>query len=219
MGVHPQDLQRHQKPDRSLAASAKQDPQRRDPTEEREELRPVEETILGDGNGEGQTQGARPPPGAPAAGEQEHEQEGGDQQHGPQHDHRTGTDLIERVKQSGFSADRILLAGFSQGGAVALHAGLRYPEALAGIAALSTYMPTADTVEAEAAEANRRIPIFMAHGAMDPMIPPENGRRARQELTRLGYRVRWHEYPMMHEVCIEEIRELGKWMGEVLAGS
>ncbi len=129
------------------------------------------------------------------------------------------TDLIEREKQSGFSVDRILLAGFSQGGAVALHAGLRYPEALAGIAALSTYMPTADTLEAEAADANRRIPIFMAHGAMDPMIPIENSRRARQELTRMGYRVRWREYPMMHEVCIEEIQELGKWMGEVLAAS
>jgi phospholipase/carboxylesterase len=128
------------------------------------------------------------------------------------------TDLIEREKQNGFSANRILLAGFSQGGAVALHAGLRYPEALAGIAALSTYMPTADTLEAEAGDANRRIPIFMAHGAMDPMIPPENGRRARQELTRLGYGVRWHEYPMMHEVCIEEIQELGKWMQEVLRG-
>ncbi|MCF8051223.1 MAG: dienelactone hydrolase family protein [Desulfobacterales bacterium] len=129
------------------------------------------------------------------------------------------TDLIEREKQNGFSADRILLAGFSQGGAVALHAGLRYPEALAGIAALSTYMPTADTLEAEAADANCRLPIFMAHGAMDPMIPVENGRRARQELTRIGYRVRWHEYPMMHEVCIEEIQELGKWMQEVLVAS
>ncbi len=129
------------------------------------------------------------------------------------------TDLIEAEKKRGLSADRILLAGFSQGGAVALHAGLRYADALGGIAALSTYMPTADTLEAEAAEANRRIPIFMAHGAMDPMIPIENGRRARQELTRMGYRVEWHEYPMMHEVCIEEIQELGKWMQEVLAGS
>ena len=127
-------------------------------------------------------------------------------------------DLIEAEKRRGRNAARILLAGFSQGGAVALHTGLRYPEALAGIAALSTYMPTADTLEAEASDANRTIPVFMAHGAMDQTVPAESGRRARQVLQRMDYRVEWHEYPMMHEVCVEEIRELGRWMARVLGG-
>jgi len=125
-------------------------------------------------------------------------------------------ELIEAEKGRGFSYDRILVAGFSQGGAVALHAGLRYPQTLAGIVALSTYMPTADTLEAEAADANLKIPVFMAHGAMDRTVPASAGRSARQALQRLGYRVQWHEYPMMHEVCLEEIRELGRWMAEVL---
>ncbi len=125
-------------------------------------------------------------------------------------------DLIEAERRRGFSAGRILLAGFSQGGAVVLHAGLRYPETLAGIAALSTYMPTAESLQAEASAANRNIPIFMAHGAMDQTVPAKSGRQARQALQRLGYRVDWHEYPMMHEVCAEEIRELGKWLGDIL---
>ncbi len=127
-------------------------------------------------------------------------------------------DLIEAEKRRGAAAERILLAGFSQGGAVALHAGLRYPEALAGMVALSTYMPTAGTLAAKASDANRSTPIFMAHGTMDPMVPLAAGSSARQELARLGYRVQWHQYPMTHEVCAEEIRELGKWMTETLGG-
>jgi phospholipase/carboxylesterase len=128
-------------------------------------------------------------------------------------------DLIEAEKRRGFTADRILLAGFSQGGAVALHAGLRYPETLAGIVALSTYMPTADTLESEASDANRQIPIFVAHGTNDQTVPAAAGRSARQELERLDYRVEWNEYPMMHEVCVEEIRELGKWVVRTLGGA
>jgi phospholipase/carboxylesterase len=127
-------------------------------------------------------------------------------------------DLIEAEKRRGRKSAQIVLAGFSQGGAVALHAGLRYPETLAGIVALSTYMPTADTLEAEASDANRKVPIFMAHGAMDPTVPAESGRRARQVMQQMGYRIEWREYPMMHEVCVEEIRELGSWMTGVLGG-
>jgi phospholipase/carboxylesterase len=125
------------------------------------------------------------------------------------------TALIGRELASGLSADRVLLAGFSQGGAVALHAGLRYEAALAGILALSTYMPTAATLESEKSEANREIPIMMAHGTMDPMVPIAAGIAARQELIRLGYAVSWHEYPMLHQVCDEEIREIGRWITRV----
>ena len=126
-------------------------------------------------------------------------------------------DLLEIEVAGGMPSHRIVLAGFSQGGAVALHAGLRYPNPLAGILALSTYMPTFRTLEVEANPENRQIPILMAHGTMDPTVPVSNGLSARQELTRLGYDVQWHEYPMMHQVCEEEILDIGHWLTEVLA--
>jgi len=127
------------------------------------------------------------------------------------------TDLIDIETASGMPTHRILLAGFSQGGAIALHVGLRYSEPLTGIVALSTYMPTADTLDAECSPANTDIPIMMAHGAHDSLVPLANGLNACQQLKSMGYHVQWHEYPMMHQVCEEEIRDIGRFMVESLA--
>jgi phospholipase/carboxylesterase len=125
--------------------------------------------------------------------------------------------LIEREKARGVPTGSIVLAGFSQGGAMALHTGLRYGERLAGIMALSCSLPLADTLAAEASPANRDVPIFMAHGTHDPMIPMARATRAREMLSGLGYRVEWHEYPMPHAVCAEEIRDISTWLGVILA--
>src|SRR6266446_4118101 len=125
--------------------------------------------------------------------------------------------LIAREKARGFPAARVVLAGFSQGGAMALHTGLRHAERLAGIMALSCSLPLADTVAAEGAPANRDVPIFMAHGTHDPMIPMARARRAYETLMGLGYRVEWHEYPMPHSVCAEEIADITVWLGKVFA--
>ena len=125
--------------------------------------------------------------------------------------------LIAREKARGVPASRLVLAGFSQGGAMALQTGLRHPERLAGIMALSCYLPLADRVAAEASPANRDVPIFMAHGTGDPLIPLARARRAHEILTGLGYRVEWHEYPMPHSVCDAEIRDIGAWLARILA--
>jgi phospholipase/carboxylesterase len=125
--------------------------------------------------------------------------------------------LIQREKARGVPAASIVLAGFSQGGAMALHTGLRHAERLAGVMALSCSLPLADTVAAEGAPANRDVPIFMAHGTHDPMIPMARARRAYETLTGLGYRVEWHEYPMPHSVCPEEIADITAWLGKVFA--
>jgi phospholipase/carboxylesterase len=124
--------------------------------------------------------------------------------------------LIEREKERGVSSAAIVLAGFSQGGAMALHTGLRYGERLAGVMALSCSLPLADTLAAEAAPPNRDVPIFMAHGAHDPMIPMARAVRARETLVGLGYRLEWHEYQMPHSVCSEEIRDISAWLGTTL---
>ena len=124
--------------------------------------------------------------------------------------------LIEREKARGVPARSIVLAGFSQGGAMALHTALRYGERLAGIMALSCSLPLADTLGAEASPANRDVPIFMAHGTHDPMIPMARAMRAREILSGLGYRLEWHEYPMPHSVCLEEVRDISAWLGSVL---
>jgi phospholipase/carboxylesterase len=114
-------------------------------------------------------------------------------------------------------AARIVLAGFSQGGAMALQTGLRYPERLAGIMALSCYLPLADLVAAEASPANRDVPTFLAHGTHDPLIPLARARRSYENLTGLGYRVEWHDYPMPHSVCDAEIQDIGAWLARILA--
>jgi phospholipase/carboxylesterase len=120
--------------------------------------------------------------------------------------------LIARERGRGVTPDRIVLAGFSQGGAMALHAGLRHAARLAGIMALSCSLPLADSLAAEASPTNRDVPIFMAHGTEDPLIPLARGARARDLLRQQGYRLDWHEYPMPHAVCPEEIRDLSAWL-------
>jgi phospholipase/carboxylesterase len=124
--------------------------------------------------------------------------------------------LIEREKARGIPAARIVLAGFSQGGAMALHTGLRFPERLAGIMALSCSLPLAEAVEAEASAASRDVPILIAHGTQDPVVAIDRGRRSRDRLAALGYRLTWREYPMPHSVCAEEIADVSAWMREVL---
>ena len=126
--------------------------------------------------------------------------------------------LIAREKQRGTPAARLVLAGFSQGGAIALQTGLRHPERIAGIMALSTYLPIADTLPAEASALNRDVPIFMAHGTEDPVIALERAVQSREILASLGYALQWHEYPMPHSVCAEEIGDIGAWLVQVLGG-
>jgi phospholipase/carboxylesterase len=125
--------------------------------------------------------------------------------------------LIAREKARGIAAPRILLAGFSQGGAIALQTGLRHPEPLAGIMALSTYVPIAESLAAEAHAANRDVPIFMAHGLYDPVVPLAAARRSCALLERIGYAVEWHEYPMPHSVAPQELDDIGAWLARVLA--
>jgi phospholipase/carboxylesterase len=124
--------------------------------------------------------------------------------------------LVARERSRGIDARRIVLAGFSQGGAIALQTGLRHPERLAGIMALSTWLPLAGTLEAERHAANAGVPIFIAHGTMDEMIALERAERSRARLEALGYAPEWHEYPMGHSVCPEEVEAIGAWLGRVL---
>ena len=125
--------------------------------------------------------------------------------------------LITQERNRGIAPRRLVLAGFSQGGVIALHTGLRYPERLAGIIALSTYLVAADRLPAEAGDANRDVPIFMAHGDADPMIRPEWGESSRHALEASGYRVEWHTYRMQHAVVLEEIQAIGAFIARVLA--
>jgi phospholipase/carboxylesterase len=125
--------------------------------------------------------------------------------------------LIAREKARGIPAKRLILAGFSQGGAMALQTGLRHPERLAGVMALSGFLPLADRLAAEAAAANRDVPIFLAHGTHDPVIPLARAEHARAALGGLGYRVEWHEYHMPHSVCPEELADIGAWLARILA--
>ncbi|QJR14706.1 alpha/beta hydrolase [Usitatibacter palustris] len=120
--------------------------------------------------------------------------------------------LIEREKKRGVPADKIILAGFSQGGAIALQTGLRHAEGLAGIAALSTYLAIPDALAKEASAANRRTPIFMVHGTQDPVIPVALADASRKTLEAAGYPVQWTTYPMPHSVCAEEVEALGEWI-------
>ena len=124
--------------------------------------------------------------------------------------------LIAREKARGLPTGRIVLAGFSQGGAIALQTGLRHAERLAGIIALSCYLPLAGTLAAEASPANRDGPVFMAHGTDDPVIPLDRARRSRDNLADLGYRVTWREYPMGHSVCGDEVGDLSAWLRGIL---
>jgi phospholipase/carboxylesterase len=124
--------------------------------------------------------------------------------------------LMEREKERGVAAKRLVLAGFSQGGAIALQTGLRHGERIAGIMALSTYLPNADKIAAEAAAANRDVPIFMAHGSYDPVIALARAQESRALLQSLAYAVEWREYPMPHSVCPDEVTDIGAWLTKVL---
>jgi len=127
--------------------------------------------------------------------------------------------LIAREEKRGVSAERIVLAGFSQGGAIALQAGLRHRERLAGIVALSTYLPLEDSLDREAAAANKRTPIFMAHGTQDQVIPVQLAEASKRALEQRGYDVAWQTWPMPHSVCAEEVEELGGFFIRAYGGS
>ena len=124
--------------------------------------------------------------------------------------------LIAAESSAGISPERIVLAGFSQGGAIALHAGLRHPERLAGIMALSTYLPLAESLDAERSQPNAQVPIFMAHGTADPVIPFRLADESRKRLERTGYAVDFRSYPMPHSVVPEEIADIGTWLRAIL---
>lgn len=124
--------------------------------------------------------------------------------------------LIDRERERGIAANRIVLAGFSQGCAMTLLTGLRYPERLAGLAGMSGYLPLAASTAAERSDASREVPIFLAHGSEDGVVVPQRGRDSRDALVALGHNVEWHEYPMEHSVCPEEIGHLNDWLLRVL---
>jgi phospholipase/carboxylesterase len=121
-------------------------------------------------------------------------------------------ELIGRERERGIPAERIVLAGFSQGGAMALHTALREPERLAGVLALSTYLPLGDTLEAEAHPANAAVPIFQAHGTADPIVPISLGEGSRDRLRARGYEVDWRTYAMPHSVCADEVSDIREWL-------
>ena len=125
--------------------------------------------------------------------------------------------LLARETARGVPPGRIVLGGFSQGCAVALLTGLRYPERLAGILGMSGYLPLAATLAAERSAANQRTPIFLAHGSQDDIVAPARATASRDLLQSLGYAVQWHDYPMGHSVCLEEVRDLQAWLRGVLS--
>ena len=127
------------------------------------------------------------------------------------------SELIAQQQSRGIAASKIVLAGFSQGGAIALQTGLRHPEKLAGVMALSTYLPLAESFAAEASAANKATSVFMAHGTHDPVVPYSMGDNSRKILEQAGYVLEWHDYPMQHSVCLEEVTDIGRWLVKVLA--
>ncbi|MGO8754593.1 MAG: alpha/beta hydrolase [Gallionellaceae bacterium] len=120
--------------------------------------------------------------------------------------------LIAQERQRGSKAENIFIAGFSQGGAIALHTGLRHAEKLGGIIALSTYLPLADTLADATNLAAQGTPIFMTHGYSDPVVPYILGKRSAERLAGLGYQLEWHAYEMPHTLCIEEVRDIEAWL-------
>lgn len=127
------------------------------------------------------------------------------------------TEVIEREVQGGIPPERIVLMGFSQGCAMALMTGLRFPHKLAGIVALSGYLPLPAATEAERHAANLRTPIFMAHGQYDDVVAMSRGRAAFDQLQALGHQVEWHDYGMEHSLCLDEVRDINAWLLKVLA--
>lgn len=124
--------------------------------------------------------------------------------------------LIAEQHAAGIPSERIIVAGFSQGGAIALHAGLRHEQRLAGVLGLSTYLPLEQTVATEASDANRDVPVMLCHGSQDPMLPIQLGQHSCEALRQLGYAPQWRDYPMQHQVCLEEIQDISNWMQPLL---
>ena len=124
--------------------------------------------------------------------------------------------LLEREHQRGIPYEKIVLAGFSQGGAIALHSALRYPQTIAGLMALSTWLPLGASLQEEVIEKDdaqsRQLPVFLAHGQFDPMLPFSFGEESRDALRGMGYTVEWHAYPMPHSLCAEEIADIRTWL-------
>jgi phospholipase/carboxylesterase len=135
---------------------------------------------------------------------------------GVQQSRKEVEDLIEREKSRGMPASSIVLAGFSQGGVIALDTGLRHTERLAGIMALSTYVVQPEKLSVEIAAVNRDVPIFMGHGTADPVVRYEWGDASRRALVQNGCQVEWHSYRMEHSLCLEEIRDIAGWLARVL---
>jgi len=130
---------------------------------------------------------------------------------------RASQKLLEKlIEEQPVPPEKIVLAGFSQGGAIVLQTALRYPKRLGGVMALSTYLPIAATLAGERSEANAQIPIFMAHGQYDDIIPLQRAQQSRSVLEKLGYGIEWHEYPMPHSVCGEEIRHIASFLTNLL---
>ena len=122
----------------------------------------------------------------------------------------------ELIRSQPVPASKVALAGFSQGGAIVLQAALRYPQRLAGVIALSTYLPLAPTLQGERSEANKDLPIFMAHGQFDDLIPIDRAQASRDYLEKLGYKVEWRDYPMPHSVCAPEVADLAAFLVRLL---
>ena len=124
--------------------------------------------------------------------------------------------LIANEVARGIPPHRIVLAGFSQGGAIALQTGLRHKARLAGLMVLSSYLPIASTVASEVSAASKAVPVFMAHGTHDPMIALSRATASRDQLTQLGCNIEWKQYPMEHSLVMEEVRDMRDWLGRVL---
>ena len=124
--------------------------------------------------------------------------------------------IVKLIEEQPVPPEKIVLAGFSQGGAIALQTALRYPKPLAGVMALSTYLPLAATLAAERAAANAQVPIFMAHGTYDDVIPIQRAHDSKNVLEKLGCRIEWHDYPMPHSVCGDEVRDISAFLARLL---
>lgn len=121
--------------------------------------------------------------------------------------------LVARELERGIAPDRVLVAGFSQGGAVAIELALTHPETLAGLVALSTYIVNPERIVERRTEANAGLPVLQCHGTFDPMVPVSFGEAARDRMKAMGQDVAWHAWPMQHEVCLEELVEIGRYLG------
>jgi phospholipase/carboxylesterase len=140
----------------------------------------------------------------------------GEDEEGMRRSQKQIVELIEAEKKKGIPANRIILAGFSQGGAMTLFAGLRYPQKLAGLMVLSAYLPLAEKTTAEMSEANSKTPIFMAHGKQDGVVPFDGARVSKDFLLKRGIPVEWHEYAMAHSLHTQEIKDISAWIEMVL---